>query len=251
MKKYKYLLCILSCLTLFTLIQINKYDELNKFKKNFVLTTQVNDNQNSIPVANAYQEEITDLQIKYNNDDIKATLEFVNTDYKVPVVQGKDNNFYLRRLPNKEYNIMGSIFLDYRVNVNTSKKMLIYGHNDARFQMPFYILENYYDKEYLDNHKYVVIKTREKIRTYEIFSVFIETSDFSYMKVNFENDNYLDHLNMLKNKSMFKIESELTSDTNILLLQTCSTHTDYANYKKKYLILAFKEVNNIEQEKVD
>ena len=62
------------------------------------------------------------------------------------------------------------------------------------------------------------------------------------MKVNFENDNYLNHLNMLKNKSMFPMDYELTSDSNILLLQTCSTHKDYLQYKKKYLVLAFKEI---------
>ena len=51
---------------------------------------------------------------------------------------------------------------------------------------------------------------------------------------------------MLKNKSMFPMDSELTSDNNILLLQTCSTHKDYLQYKKKYLVLAFKEINNLE-----
>lgn len=240
MKKYQYLLCILSFFVLFFLIQYNKYKELNNFNDNFVLETS---NQIIEETKEVYQEEITKLQNEYNNEDVKATLEFVNSEYKVPVVQGNDNNYYLRRLPNKEYNIMGSIFLDYRVNIDTSKKLLIYGHNDAKFQMPFYILENYYDREYLDNHKYVVIKTKEKIRTYEIFSVFIEPSDFSYMKVDFSETDYLEHLNILKNKSMHKIDSDLTYDTNILLLQTCSTHQEYAKYKKKYLIVAFKEVD--------
>ena len=40
--------------------------------------------------------------------------------------------------------------------------------------MPFALLENYYDESYLNNHKYVEIKTKEKVRKYEIFSIFIE-----------------------------------------------------------------------------
>ena len=204
MKKYKYLLCILSFLTLLSLILLNRYETLNTFNNNYVLE----------PSNEVKEEEVS--VIKEN---------------EVEKLQ-------------KEYNIMGSIFLDYRVNINTSKKLLIYGHNDKRIEMPFKILENYYDKSYLDDHKYVIVTSKERIRTYEIFSVFVEPTDYSYMKVNFEDSSYLEHLNMLKNKSMFNLDTYLSNDTNILLLQTCSTHKDYLKYKKKYLILAFKEISN-------
>lgn len=243
MKKYKYLLCILSFLTLLSLILLNRYETLNAFNNNYVLESS-NTNIKESEVSTIEENEVEKLQKEYNNEDVVGTLEIVDTDYKVPVVQGSDNNYYLRRLPNKEYNIMGSIFLDYRVNINTSKKLLIYGHNDKRIEMPFKILENYYDEEYLNNHKYVVIKSKERIRTYEIFSIFVEPTDYSYMKVDFSTSSYLEHINMLKNKSMYKIDSNLDNNTNILLLQTCSTHKDYLKYKKKYLILAFKEISN-------
>ena len=243
MKKYKYLLCILSFLTLLSLILMNRYETLNAFNNNYVL--EINDStteSEEVPIIK--ENEVEKLQKEYNNEDVVGTLEILNTDYKVPVVQGSDNNYYLRRLPNKEYSIMGSIFLDYRVNINTSKKLLIYGHNDKKIEMPFKILENYYDKSYLDSHKYVVITSKERVRTYEIFSVFVEPTDFSYMKVNFKNSSYIEHLNLLKNKSMFNLDIDLDENTNILLLQTCSTHKNYLKYKKKYLILAFKEINN-------
>ena len=37
MKKYKYLLCILSFLTLLSLILLNRYETLNTFNNNYVL----------------------------------------------------------------------------------------------------------------------------------------------------------------------------------------------------------------------
>ncbi len=54
---------------------------------------------------------------------------------------------------------MGSIYLDYRVDIDSSKKLLIYGHNSSKIDMPFKILEEFYDKDYYDNHKYVDLTT--------------------------------------------------------------------------------------------
>lgn len=221
-------------------IKLNKLNQVKIYHEKFVLKQ---DEILNIHTARATsKEEITSLKKEYNNKDIVGILEIENTNYVVPLVQGNDNDYYLKHLPNKEYSFMGSIFLDYRVNVNTSKKLIIYGHNSSQYQMPFDILENYYDENYLKEHKYVTIKTSSRTRRYELFSIYIEPEDFSYMKVNFTNEEYEKHLNDLKNKSMYFIDTNLNKDNSILILQTCSTHKDYKKYKKKYLILAFKEI---------
>ena len=143
-------------------------------------------------------------------------------------------------------NFAGSIFMDYRTNINTSKKILIYGHNDSYLKMPFDILEEYYDKDFFDNHRYLEIKSYEnKLRRYEVFSVFVEYKDFSYMKVNYKDNEYIEHLNSLKNKSMHKTDVELSESDNILILQACSTHPDYAKYSKKYVLVVFKEIKDL------
>lgn len=247
MKKYEYLFCTLAFIILLSLIEFNKWKDLNEFNDNFILTETINEiEENKEEVV--YKEEITSLQEQYNNEDVVGTIEILNTDYKVPIVQGKDNDYYLDHLPNKQYSIMGSIFLDYRVNIDTSKKILIYGHNSSKYEMPFNILENYYDRDFLENHKYIEIKTKNKVRKYEIFSVYVEPTDYSYMKVKFEGNEYLEHLEKIKSKSFFDIDTSLSNDTNILILQTCSTHKDYLKYKKKYLIIALKEIDNINKE---
>ena len=193
-----------------------------------------------------YKEEIEVLRKENNNDDIIGTIEILNSNFKAPILQSVDNNYYLRRLPNKESNINGSIFMDYRTNINTSKKILIYGHNDSYLKMPFDILEEYYNKDFFDNHRYLEIKSYEnKLRRYEVFSVFVEYKDFSYMKVNYKDNEYIEHLNSLKNKSMHKTDVELSGDDNILILQACSTHPDYAKYSKKYVLVVFKEIKDL------
>ena len=109
--------------------------------------------------------------------------------------------------------------------------------------MPFKILENYYDQNYIIEHPYVLIKTKDKIRKYEIFSIYVAITDYQYMNVNFDDNSYQEHVKYLKDKSMYEINVNMQNSDNILILQTCSTHKDYSKYKKKYLVVAFHEIN--------
>lgn len=235
MRKIKYIYASIILISLFILTEMTKNDELITITNNVELAYK----NEQTP-----KEEIENLIKKYNNEDVVGQIEILNTSFKQPIVQGINNDYYLRRSPSKLYDINGSIFLDYRTNIN-GKKIIIYGHNDQYLTMPFDILENYYDIDYLNKHKKIKITTKEKIRTYEIFSIYIETKDFSYMDVDLDPNQYNDHLKYLKNKSMYEIDTQISNNDNILILQTCSTHKDYQKYSKKYLIIALKEIKSI------
>lgn len=211
-------------------------------KNNYQLNMNIERNDNVTNPIN-YSEIITKVRDEYNNDDIKGILEIVNADYIVPVLQGKDNDYYLNHDAYGKHNYMGSIYLDYRVNIDSSKKLLIYGHNSSNIDMPFKILEEFYDKDYYDNHKYVDLTTSTTKKRYEIFSVYVEPTDYSYMNINFNNDDeYFDHLEKLKSKSMYDTGINISKDDEILILQTCSTNKDYRNYQKKYLLIILRRV---------
>lgn len=230
-------ICI--CILVFLITSLFLIDN-NTNNYNLELDIKQNNNVNN-PIN--YKEIIDGLKAQYNNDDVVGILEINNTDYVVPIMQGKDNEYYLNHTPDGKSNFMGSIYLDYRVDIDSSKKILIYGHNSSRVDMPFKILEEFYDKDYYDNHKYIEITTVTTKKKYEIFSVHVETSDFTFMNINFENDEeYLKHLQKLKDRSMYDTGVEVTSDDEVLIFQTCSTHSDYRNYKKKYLLIILRRV---------
>ena len=241
MDKKKKLISIIICLCIilvlsFVLFIINiDYDD-------YVLELDIEQNNNVNNPIN-YEEIIDDIRTQYNNDDVVGILEINNTDYVVPVMQGDDNDYYLNHTPDGKSNFMGSIYLDYRVDIDSSKKLLIYGHNSSNIDMPFKILEEFYDKEYYDNHKFVEITTSTMKKKFEIFSVHVETSDFSYMNINFDSDDdYLSHLEKLKSRSIYDTGVEISSDDEILILQTCSTHRAYQKYSKKYLLIILRRV---------
>ena len=236
--KNKILIVIWSVILLFLLVW--SYS-LNKDNNDYLLSIDIESNSNvNNPID--YEEIINKIRNEYQNNDIIGILSIDNTDYKVPILQGEDNSYYLNHTPDGKENFMGSIYLDYRVNIDSSRKLLIYGHNSSRTDMPFKILEEFYDINYFNNHKYMSIITSNMEKKYEIFSVYVEPSDYSYMNLKLSDEEYSNQIKMFKNKSLYDTGVEVTGNDEVLILQTCSTHKDYSNYEKKYLLIILRRV---------
>ena len=124
------------------------------------------------------KDYISDLQIKFNNSDIKGILNIDGLDVSIPIVKGKDNDYYLKHAVNKKKSVIGSVFIDYRNNTN-SKQINIYGHNSTKFNPPFKVLEGYLNKDYYNEHKYFEFMVNDEVRKYEIFSVIVADKDSS------------------------------------------------------------------------
>lgn len=68
--------------------------------------------------------------LKEANEDVIGWLYCEDTPINYPVLQSDDNSYYLRRLVNGEWNVAGSLFMDYRNNLsNNDWNTVIYGHN--------------------------------------------------------------------------------------------------------------------------
>lgn len=193
---------------------------------------------------NNSKDEIESLRNNYNNSDIKGIVSIYGEDsFSYPIAQSSDNEFYLSHDYYKEYYKHGSIFADYRVDLDNSRKVLLFGHNSSYIKTPFGNLENYYDKGYYDGHKYIQIMTENGIYKYEIFSVYVETSDFTYMNLNFSSDDeWYSHILKLQSKSMYDIDVTLNRNDSILIMQTCSNNLEYKNYDRKYLLIISRRV---------
>lgn len=153
----------------------------------------------------------------YSNEDIIGSLNILNTDINTLLVKGTNNEYYLDHSLKKEYDIIGSIFIDYRVDLN-SKQINIYGHNSNVYDVLFKGLEKYLDKDYYKNHKYIEIWNGSNTSTYEIFSVQIVTSNYEHMEVN--PNSWKKHINTLNN-SIYDTGIKANEEDDILILQTC------------------------------
>ena len=242
MKRKEVIVGLLLCLFVFVFIHFNKQDNIGE--QVVYIPSEEQELEEVVQEEVNYQELIKSLQEENNNKDIKAILRIPGTDFTSIVPQGDDNNYYLRRLPNKKYSRLGSTYLDSRVNIETSNKLLIYGHNSSKYSMPFEILENFYDEKFRNNHKYIELVTENGVKTYEIFSIYVEVKDYAYyQKMEFDSkDDFFNHIKRMQDKSMYDMNVPINKDDKILILQTCSTHKDYQKYKKKYLLIISKGV---------
>lgn len=218
------------------------YQNQNQRSTMNVGVRQNNINNMNLP-RTAKEDTITYLQEKYQNEDIKATITIDDDDFTYPVVQTIDNDYYLTHDYAKNKDALGAIYADYRINLDTSRKILIFGHSSTIRETPFNELEKYYDESFFQKHHMLTLETKNNTYHYEIFSVHIETTDFTYMNLNFESSlKWYAHIRKLQERSWYHTEVELKSDDDILILQTCSNHPKYKNNKSKYLLIVSRRV---------
>lgn len=188
-----------------------------------------------------FKEEIHQLKKQYQNDDIIAYIEIPNV-LKEPIVQTNNNDYYLHYDIYQKENIIGATFLDYRNNIEESKKLLIYGHSDPEGTLPFVKLTNYNQEKFFQEHKEIYLISENSKRKYEVFSSYIEQRDFDYVNLdNFNGLTYQEHLEKLKNKSLVNSNIELTEESKVLILQTCSFNENISGNRKYQLVIA-KEI---------
>ena len=156
------------------------------------------------------------------NDDVLGWIVIPNTRLSYPVVQGEDNEYYLKRTWRKSRNSVGAIFMDYRSDRDLSDfHTIIYGHRMNNKSM-FGQLRNYKDASYWKKHPCIYIADDNGSHTYEIFAVYEADSGVTY-NLNFESkaekQAYLDYC---VSKSRYDTGVVPEVKDYILTLSTCT-----------------------------
>lgn len=247
--KKNFIKLIITFIFLIVFICFNIYQKENNNTNNKHVITHEEVIQKEEDKTINYKEEIDKLKNEYQNNDIVGILSLENTNLSEIIVQYTDNDYYLNHTINHKSDWRGQTYLDYRLDINNSKKIIIYGHNSSNYILPFKVFENYYNSDYLNEHKYMYLQTENELKIYEIFSVYVEVSDWSYFsKIKFNSDDdYLKHITELKDKSFYDTGVEVTKDDEILIIQTCSTHNDYKKYENKFLLVMGKRIEKFDK----
>lgn len=104
------------------------------------------------------------------NPDVLAWITIPDTGIDYPVVQGDDNQYYLKRLVTGEWNKSGSIFLDCQASPDFSDPYsIIYGHNMLNGTM-FSDLMKFKEQAFYDAHPSGTLETPDATYTILFFA---------------------------------------------------------------------------------
>ena len=183
------------------------------------------------------KDDITNAKDSYGNDDIIGNITVSGTDIDEYIVKTTDNNYYLNHNLKKEYDIAGAVFMDYRNSVD-DKKILIFGHNARKLDtVPFHDIEKYLDESFYRENKYVDLKFNEDTK-WLIFSVMIvKKGNNTHMKLEFDDNSWLEHLNYLKSNSIYDTGVDVSFDDRIVVIQTCNYHPE-----NTYILICAKKI---------
>jgi sortase B len=174
-------------------------------------------NSNNTRVMERYKD------IREINSDLVGWLKLSNTVIDIPVVKTTDNAFYLKHNFRKEQNIAGAIFMDYRnEGKGNDKNTIIYGHNMKNGTM-FNNLMKFKQQSFFYHNNIITFNTLHEDMEWEIFSAYVTSTDFYYIKTKFKDaEDYSNFLSLIKEKSIFPTDVKVTAEDNILTLSTCS-----------------------------
>lgn len=163
------------------------------------------------------------------NSDVVGWIRFDEpSEINYPVVQGRDNEEYLKRTFEANTNKLGTLFVDVNNPGDFSgRNTFIYGHNMKNGSM-FAQLLKYKDDSFYKEHPYFYIYTPDgKVRTYEIFSAGVvkDTSD-SYIMNYADDAAFQTYIDYIKQQSAYPTSAEVTTASKIVSLSTCTNVRD-------------------------
>ena len=157
-----------------------------------------------------------------------AWIKLEDTLIDYPIMKGRNNDYYLSRLPDGSSHRSGSIFMDFRNNEDFSDKhTLIYGH-ESRTKDMFGSLKDYRNQDYYNANPSLYIYTPETDYELVLIAAYTLDSGIEVPPMSFRNEaDFESHINNIKRRSFFKSSVEVGPDDRIVSLCTCAY--DYTN----------------------
>ena len=156
-------------------------------------------------------------------------LEGTKVDY--PVVQSRDNDFYLNRAVTGEWNKVGTPFIDFRNSGDFSDPVtVIYGHYMGDGSM-FTAFHDYKSQKFFEEHPFIDLYTPAgDYRLLPVAGVFqnVEYWDFTF---DYESDAaFLYQIDTWKALSTFKSYTEYTAEDRFVVLTLCTYDVENSRF---------------------
>lgn len=187
-------------------------------------TTGVDENGEAVEtLPPQYPPLAIDMEmLKGMNGDFRGWLYFPAVEVSYPVVQGEDNNYYLKHSFEGEKSNSGSIFMDCGAAPDWSdRNTFVFGHNMRDGSMFGAFKKLVDDPSLLDANPRFYLYTEDLVYTYEIFSYYMTKSDSNRYMVFTSDENYDKYTGWAVENSNYSFDMDLSERPNIVSLSTC------------------------------
>ena len=168
--------------------------------------------------------------LKARNADTVGWIRLPDTILNYPVVQCTNNWQYLNQRFDGAATEYGTIFADHRSDLKDGNNIILYGHNQGKFNpVKFTLLNNYVeDSMYINSHPYFEFYNAEtgERTVYKIFSVIRadvttqENIDKYYLPV--KDGEYKKYLEWLQSQTIVTSEVKVNEKKQAMILSTCT-----------------------------
>ena len=160
------------------------------------------------------------------NEDIIGWIYCPDTPINYPVVQGENNDQYLRADLKGKYLVSGTIFADYRNGVvGNDNNLIIYGHNMKNSTM-FGTLVKYKKQSYYDAHPIIYFLTPDNDYVIELVAGAVVKRDSDIYQLMPLAKTVEDIIST----ATFHSDVEVTENDKLITLSTCSYEFNNARY---------------------
>lgn len=166
------------------------------------------------------------------NPDYVGYLIVPGTNISYPIVQGRDNAFYLNHGFDKRALEVGSIFMDYRNDAAfTNSHTIVYGHHTQQNTM-FSHLKKYEEELFFESHPFFFLYIQGTLYRIEVahFAI-VESNEFIYNPT-ITKEESASFFAQSKLSSLWDRGLQWQEQDQLITLSTCVTYQS----KKRYVL---------------
>lgn len=165
--------------------------------------------------------------LKQEIPDLVGWIYSPGTVIHYPIVQGRDNQYYLEHLADGTPNRNGAVFMDYRNSpVLEDTLTVLYGHHIRGGRM-FSSLEEYKSQEYYESHPVLYLYTPDSAYEILLFAGVVTDGAAETFPLKMDREETKDWLSGLKQRSDFRADWKPDPQARWIALCTCTY--DYSN----------------------
>ena len=192
------------------------------------------------------QKELKDARKKYA--DAVAWLYMPGTEVDDPVVQAKDNAYYLQKDENGNYSEWGCYYAHCDNRLSSRSKLdrntVIFGHSASNCDPDgpkLTKLHRYMDADYMKENPYVYLAVKGEDMVFQITACFITDIGFDYIAPDPTGDDLTSFFETVARKNWLDFDGVTFSEEDtVLTLSTCCRKYDKTNSGNQRLVVMAK-----------